>query len=148
MDVLKGKVRREFAALEEQLDRVFERAFGSGLRLPTRTDTYRPALDVYETDDATVVQVELSGVSAEDIRLIVDGEYLQISGSRRVVSDPPARRHLRLEIPQGQFERVLRMRNPYDPDRVTASLEAGLLRVTLPRRERVVQQIAVESEPE
>jgi HSP20 family protein len=146
MDVLKGRIRREFAALEEQLDQVFERAFGSGLRVPTRTDSYRPAIDVYETDAAIVVQVEASGVSPDDIRLVVDGEYLQISGRRQMPDDPPTRRHLRMEIPQGQFERVLRFREPYDPDRVEASREAGLLRITLPKRPRVAQQIPVKSE--
>jgi HSP20 family protein len=146
MDVLKGRIRREFAALEEQLDQVFGRAFGSGLRLPTRTDSYRPPIDVYETDEAIVVQVELSGVAPGDIRLVVDGEYLQISGRREMPNDPAPQRHLRMEIPQGPFERVLRLREPYDPDGVVASLEAGLLRVTLPKRPRVVQQIPVKSE--
>ena len=50
MDVLKGRIRREFAALEEQLDQVFERAFGSGLRLPTRTDSY---LTQYDDDNTS-----------------------------------------------------------------------------------------------
>jgi HSP20 family protein len=146
MDVLKGRIRREFAALEEQLDQVFERAFGSGLRLPTRTDSYRPPIDVYETDEAIVVQVELSGVAPGDIRLVVDGEYLQISGRREMPNDPAPQRHLRMEISQGPFERVLRLPEPYDPDGVVASLDAGLLRVTLPKRPRVVQQIPVKSE--
>jgi HSP20 family protein len=146
MKVLKGRIRREFAALEEQLDQVFERAFSSGLRVPTRTDSYRPPIDVYETDQAIIVQVEVSGVCPDEIRLVVDGEYLQISGRRRLPNDPPSRRHLRMEIPQGPFERVLRLRDPYDPDRVEASIEAGLLRVTLPKAPRVVQKIPVKSE--
>jgi HSP20 family protein len=145
MDVLKGRVRREFAALEEQLDRVFERAFGSGVR-PTRTDSYRPPIDAYETDEAIVVQVDLAGVVAEDVRLTVDGEYLEISGRRQVGHESAPLRHLRMEIAQGRFERVLRFADGYDPDRVTASLEAGLLRITLPRRPRAVQQIPIESE--
>jgi HSP20 family protein len=145
MDVLKGRVRREFAAMEEQFDRAFERAFGSGVR-PLRADSYRPPIDVYETKAAIVVQVELAGVAADDVQLIVDGEYLQISGTRQVGHESVPLRHLRMEIAQGRFERVLRFAEGYDPDGVTASLDSGLLRITLPRSTRAVQQISIESE--
>jgi HSP20 family protein len=146
MDVLKGKIRREFAALEEQVDQIFERAFGAGMRMPSRADSYRPALDAYETEQAIVVLVELAGVAPEHVRLTVDGEYLQISGTRQVSEGSGGTRHLRMEIPQGPFERVVRLRDPYDPDRVEASLESGLLRVTLPKRPRVVQRVPVKGE--
>ncbi|MFQ5697486.1 MAG: Hsp20/alpha crystallin family protein [Myxococcota bacterium] len=126
-------MRRELAALEEQLDHVFERAFGGGVRMPTQADSYRPAIDVYETEDALVVEMELPTVSPEDVTLTLDGEYLQIAGVRRARRAGRALRHLRKEIPQGAFERVLRFKVNYDPDLVSASLEAGLLRVTLPR---------------
>lgn len=144
MDVRKGRVRRELAALEEQLDRVFERAFGGGVRMPTRADSYRPALDVYETEDALIVEMELPAVSPEDVRLTLDGEYLQITGVRRARRGVRALRHLRKEISQGAFERVLRFKVHYDPDRVSASLEAGLLRVTLPHVVAGPVQIRVE----
>jgi HSP20 family protein len=145
LDVLKGKVARELAALEEQLDRVLERAFDTGVQLPARPDRFRPALDVYETEDAIVVQVEVSGVNGEDIRLIVDGEYLQIKGRRGSLYDRPPRRHLQMEIPRGNFERVLRLRASYDADRVTAKLDAGMLTVTLPRKQSAPRKIRVES---
>ncbi len=104
------------------------------MRLPARPNRFRPALDVWETDDAIVLQVELAGVRAEDVRLVVDGEYLQLTGRRAASYDAPPRRHLQLEISQGSFERVLRLRAPYDPDRVTAALDAGILTIRFPLR--------------
>lgn len=145
LDVLKGKVARELAALEEQLDRALERAFSSGVRIPGRGDHFRPPIDVYETGDAILVQVELAGVRAEHIRLIVDGEYLQIAGRRGALWDAPPRRHLQVEISQGHFERVLRLRHPYDPDRVTASLDSGVLSIRLPMRSPETRAIPVKS---
>lgn len=134
LDVLKGKVARELAALEEQLDRALERTFGASVRLPGRADRFRPALDAWESDEAIVLQVELAGVRAEDVRLVVDGEYVQITGRRAARYDAPPRRHLQMEISQGSFERVLRLRAPYDPDRVTAALDAGILTIRFPLR--------------
>ncbi len=103
---------------------------------PARVDRFRPALDAWETDDAIVLQVELAGVSAEDVRLVVDGEYVQISGRRAARYEEPPRRHLQMEISRGSFERVLRLRAPYDPDAVTAALDAGLLTIRFPLRVR------------
>jgi HSP20 family protein len=145
LDVLKGKVARELAALEEQLDRVFERAFGPGVRLPGRSDSFRPPLDAYQTEDAIVLHVDLAGVSPEDVRVVVDGEYVQISGRRVSRYVAPPRHHLQMEVPQGQFERVLRLQRAYDPDGVTASLDAGVLTVRFPLRAKAARSIPVKS---
>ena len=143
MDVLKGKVARELAALEEELDVFLERTLGGGLRPPGPIDRFRPPTDVYETREGIVVQVELAGVQPQDIRLTVDGEYLQITGQRQPLHASPPERYLQMEIPRGRFERVLRLGIPYDPDRVRASMEAGTLTVVLPRKVRVPRKIPV-----
>jgi HSP20 family protein len=145
MNVERGKIARELAQLEEQMDRAFERALAGAVRLPGAADAWRPPLDVYETDRSLVVRVELAGVASDDVRVVVDGEYLQISGRRSFVRAGESQRHLLIELPQGPFERVLRMRVAYDPDRVSARLENGLLTIELPRKENLMRVIAVRS---
>lgn len=139
MHVERGRIARELAELEEQMDRAFERALAGSVRLPS-ADAFRPALDVCETERAIIVRVELAGVASEDARVVVDGEYLQITG-RRTLSRAPSQRHLLIEIAQGPFERVLRLRAQYDPDRVTARLENGLLTIELPRKENPASRV-------
>lgn len=134
MRVQRGEIARELAELGEQMDRAFERALAGAVRL-SPADAWRPALDVVETDGAIVVRVELAGVRSEDVRVVVDGEYLQVSGRRSFARSGETQRHLRMEIAQGSFERVLRTRAAYDPDRVSARLENGILSIELPRRE-------------
>jgi HSP20 family protein len=129
--------------LDEKLDRALERAFGSGMQLPRRGDSFRPAIDVYEAQGATIVRADLAGVESKDIRLIVDGEYLQVSGSRVAAYDSPPKHHLQMEIPHGRFARVLRMATPYDPERVTATLKDGILTVELARAEPVTRKVPV-----
>ncbi|MEE8556580.1 MAG: Hsp20/alpha crystallin family protein [Myxococcota bacterium] len=143
MDVLKGKVARELAALEEELDEFLERTIGGGLRPASRVDRLRPPTDVCETEEGIVVQMELAGVRAEDLRLIVDGEYLQITGTREPPPPGSGGRYLQMEIPRGRFERVLRVGVPYDPDQVSASVESGILTVVLPRKVRVLRKVPV-----
>ena len=133
MDVLKGKVARELAALEQELDELVERTLG-GVRPPRRADRFRPPTDVYETQEGIVVRMELAGVSPEDVRLIVDGEYLQVTGRREPPEPEPPEHYVQMEIERGRFERVLRVGSPYDPDAVRASVEAGILTIVLPRK--------------
>jgi HSP20 family protein len=144
MRVQRGKIARELAALEEQMDRAFERVLASTSRLPG-ADAWRPALDVLETERSIVLRVELAGVTSDEVKLVVDGEYVQISGRRTLSRAGQNQRHLLIELPQGPFERVLRMRTPYDADAVTAKLENGILVVELPRVESRTRTIAVRS---
>ena len=142
MRVQRGEIARELAELGEQMDRAFERALAGAVRLSS-TDAWRPALDAYETERAIVVRVELAGVSSEDVRVVVDGEYLSISGRRSFRRSGETQRHLLIEIGQGTFERVLCMRAAYDPDRVSAQLENGILTIELPRRDSAARVVAM-----
>ena len=142
MHVQRGKIARELAELEEQMDRAFERAL-AGAGRQASVDDRRTALDVYETERAVVVRVELAGVASSDVRVVVDGEYLQISGRRSFSRSGETQRHLLIEIGQGAFERVLRTRAAYDPDQVSARLENGILTIELPRRESAARVVAV-----
>ena len=76
-------------------------------------------------------------------KLTVDGEYLQISGQRSSLHASPPRRHLQMEIAQGHFERVIRVPIRYDARGVSASLDAGILTVTLPRITGATRKIPV-----
>jgi len=91
-------------------------------------------VDVYETEKAVVVLVELAGVSREDVRITVDGSVLRIRGKRSPERDPDIRRLHQMEIAQGPFERALRIGLPFDREGVRASLDEGFLRVVLPKR--------------
>ena len=146
MQVVRGRVARELAALEERLERALERVLDPDVRLTHSGDSFRSAVDVYETETATIVRAAVAGVRGEDVRLTVDGEYLQISGRRELRSTPRPQRHLKMEISEGHFERVLRVGVPYDRERVTAKLENGLLTIELPVEEPRVRRVPVRTE--
>ena len=71
-----------------------------------RGDRWQPAMDVFETDDAVVVRLEIAGVRGEDLKVQVDGELLRVSGVRRVPTSPKARRLHRMEL---AFDRMTRI---------------------------------------
>lgn len=77
---------------------------------PTRAAAaWAPPIDMLETDDGVMVVAALPGVDAEAVQTVIDGDCLIISGQR--VLPPELRTAVihRLELPQGRFERRVRL---------------------------------------
>jgi HSP20 family protein len=110
------------------------------------SDRWQPAADVYETEGSIVVRLELAGVRGSEISVTVDGDILRIRGVRRPRVDGDAQRLHQMEIASGPFERAIRIGIPFERDRVTASLEEGLLRVVLPKKSSGPRRIGIESD--
>ncbi len=91
---------------------------------------WTPLVDVYEGECQTVVVVELPGVDPEQTHLEVTPSTLTLGGVRKSLSyqgfSP-----MGMEIPSGQFERVVHLPSRVDTGAVEAVLENGLLIVTL-----------------
>jgi len=109
-------------------------------------DRWRPSLDVFETEKAIVVRVELGGVRGTDVKVTVDDDAVHVRGVRRPPGGAEVMRPHRMEIAFGPFERTIRVAIPFDRDTVVASLEDGFLTVTLPRRQPSRRRIEVQNE--
>lgn len=111
---------------------------------PLHGDRWQPAIDIYETEKAIVVRVELAGVQRSDLRVSVDADWLRILGVRKPPTETEVQRLHQMEIPCGPFERSIQISVPFERDRVAAHLEEGVLRVTLPKRLPVQRRIQIE----
>lgn len=92
-----------------------------------------PAVDVWETAEEVVVEVELPGARVADITLRLEGQALLVAGQLPKEADEDAR-YLRMERTRGRFSRHI----PLPVDIVgepRATLRSGVLRVLLPRAE-------------
>lgn len=97
-------------------------------------DRYEPAADVFETEKAIVVQLDVAGVRSGDVKVTVDGPHVHVRGVRRAPSTEEIQHLHRMEIPFGPFRRTIDVGIPFERDRVSAHLEDGILTVTLPKR--------------
>ena len=96
---------------------------------------WRPDADVYETVSSVELVLDLAGVEEDDVELQLSEHVLVVEGQRRMpVSEPGAMYHV-AGIRQGPFRVEVALPAPVDPERVEASYERGLLRVSLPKRE-------------
>ena len=122
----------EVGDFSDEVRRVFfelGRAFGA----ESLAGECSPAVDVYETDDAVEIAVDLPGVTASAVRLIAKDDSVLIVGEK------PARRahgdssfHL-VERGYGRFARVVRLARACKASTARATLVNGELRITVPK---------------
>jgi len=128
--------------LRRQIDALFERALDPSAPLTDLVvplvDVFVPPADVEETDDSYVVEIELPGVDKDDIDVTVSGRRLVVTGERKEKERVGLIRRRTRRI--GEFRYELVLPEDLDEDGVTASLEGGLLTVTVakaaPQRRR------------
>lgn len=94
-----------------------------------------PPLDVLETDAAVEVTVDLSGVPQEAVRVLFRGGVLIVAGEKAPSTPAPHQSFHLVEREFGRFARVVRLSGSFDVPAAHATLRAGALTVTLPRRE-------------
>jgi HSP20 family protein len=128
----------EVRDLTDEVARLFDdldRESGASRRVPSGHCT--PTLDVQETTDALEVVMDLPGVTAAHVRVMLKNGVLVIAGEKQ--SPYPGGRgdttfHL-VERGFGRFARAVRLVGAFDGGRAQAVLQGGELRVILPRIE-------------
>ena len=111
-------------------------------RLPLPGEVTVPAVDIYETRDEFILEIELPGVSEKDVRVLLFSSRIEVSGFKRELAAHHGSRYTRLEREFGAFRRDVVVPGAVDPDRACAALENGVLTVVLkkpPRRRRDVE---------
>ena len=129
----------EFADDVRRIFRELGRVFGS----ESLAGECSPAVDVYETDDAIEILVDLPGVDDSVIRILSKGDSVLIAGEKPSKRARPESSFHLVERGYGRFARVLRLGRAYDVGKARAALRSGELRISLPkttdRRGRTIQ---------
>jgi HSP20 family protein len=116
-------------------------------RLVARRAGFRPALDVYRTDDppAITVVVELAGIDPDDVDAAVVDGVLVVRGRR--VRPAANRFYQHIEIDYGIFERRVQLNDAVDSEAASATYENGLLSIHLPLASKASRQVRVSIQP-
>jgi HSP20 family protein len=93
-----------------------------------------PPMDVLETTAGLEIRLDVPGVSAQQIEIVFAEGVLLVTGQKlpHTCEDADAGFHI-AERSFGRFARAIRVEGAFDAGRAAASLNAGELRVVLPR---------------
>lgn len=135
MDEFKKRFTQNFADLERQMGRMMRNmSFPRMFTFQTGT-TWYPAADIYETDDAILVYIDVAGIDRNKMTVTAEPTSVIIAGERLFSSELNICRIHQLEIEHGFFERTLPLPVPVDADKTTSSCENGFLIITLPKQQ-------------
>ena len=104
---------------------------------------YMPAADIFETDDALTLLLEMPGVSKNNVDVQVENDVLRVEGK----IDYSAYKDIEpvyTEYNVGHYARAFTLSNKIDRDAITARVEDGVLTLTLPKaKEALSRRIAI-----
>jgi len=104
---------------------------------------YVPATDIYETDQALMVVMELPGVDKKDLDLAAENDALRVEG-RINLGKYEGLEPLYTEYNVGHFARRFTLSGKIDQGSINAELENGVLTLTLPKaKEAQPRKIAI-----
>jgi HSP20 family protein len=95
--------------------------------------TWLPPVDIYETEDAFVLEAELPGFTTEDLDIELVENRLTLRGERKAPSDVKEEQYRRHERAYGCFERSFLLPAVIERDHVTAEMHHGVLTLRLPK---------------
>jgi HSP20 family protein len=106
-----------------------------------------PAFDVKETKDAYEFKADVPGIQEKDLEVTLTGNRLTVSGKREAEKEDKSERYYTYERSYGSFTRSFSLPDGADTDKVRASLDKGVLSVSIPKKPEVLaKKIAVQSE--
>lgn len=92
-----------------------------------------PAMDVYQTKDAVVVETPLAGIDPEDVEVQIEDDVLTINGKTERQSEVDEKNFYRKEIRYGSFHRSVRLPAAVQGNKAEAKSENGMLKISIPK---------------
>jgi HSP20 family protein len=127
---------REFATLQDRMNRLFRDSYGSeGREESLTTSTFAPPVDVYEDEHNVTLKIEVPGIDEKDIDVRIENNTLWVHGERKFEKEEKEENYRRVERQYGSFTRTFTLPQTVDQESVQADYDKGVLKIKLAKRE-------------
>lgn len=100
-----------------------------------KTRPWAPAVDILETENELVLKADIPGVELKDIDIQLENGTLTVKGERKFQKEEASVGFHKMERTYGSFVHYFTLPDTVDPEHVKAAYEAGVLTITLPKKE-------------
>jgi HSP20 family protein len=123
-----------FMSLQREIDRLFDDFTRGFPALPSGgAAELLPNVDVTETDKQIEITAELPGLEEKDVQVNVADNVLTIRGEKKAEKEEKDKTYRLLERSYGSFMRSLELPEGVNADAIKASIDKGVLKVTVPK---------------
>jgi len=132
-----AKKNNDLISFPMHLPREVERLFDEMIHRPwgfcRDIRGWNPSIDVYETDDAFVLEADLPGVKPDDVKVESENGDLVLRGWRTIEKRQSNGQFHTMERSSGNFTRRIKLPESIKKDAIEAEFHDGVLRVILPK---------------
>jgi HSP20 family protein len=122
---------KELLSLQDQVNRIFD------VSTPGNGHFERdwvPVVDVFENAEKIDIRVEVPGMDLKEIEIKLDGDLLTLRGEKKLDGNELGK-YQQIESVYGRFARSFNLPATVDRERIQATYQQGVLKLTLPKRE-------------
>ena len=123
--------------LRREIDKLFEDTFGNAGAPLLSSNGWLPAVDVKETNDALLFDLEMPGVAEDRLEITCEGGVLAVTGEKSAVrkEGDEGKWHI-VERTFGSFRRSFQLPTNVQEDNIEATLTNGVLHLRVPKMEQ------------
>lgn len=116
-------------------DRYFEGSFPLGFA--SEGEEWLPAFDICENDKEYLIEGEIPGMDSKNIDISLDEGVLSIKGEKKREKEEKDENYHIIERRYGSFQRKFILPEDVVADKLDATYKNGILKLTLPKTEKV-----------
>ena len=110
-------------------------------------ETAHPPMDIYEDESGVHVELEVPGMTRDELKIRLDRDRLSVEGFKHSEGDRECLRYMCVEREFGVFRRIVEVPVSVDASGVRGILAEGVLKIFLPKvteRRRTVVDVEIE----
>jgi HSP20 family protein len=107
----------------------------------TKAQEYFPKCDLFEDDGKLVVELEIPGLSKDDVHVSINEQVLTITGEFKSLK--PSRKYFLKERANHRFKKELTLPFPVLPAKCSSMLSDGILVISLPMHREEAEDIPI-----
>jgi HSP20 family protein len=135
MALIRWQPFHEFDYLQRDMNRLFDRLTTTQNNGDMTRSAFVPPAELKEDDEAVRLNLEIPGMTAEDLDIQVTAEAVSITGERKEETRTEEKGVTRTEFRYGQFQRVIPLPTRVQNTNVQAEYKDGILKLVLPKAE-------------